>query len=50
MNRPSHLPVSTYRLQVYAAFTLRHAARVVPYLQRLADLPDHQRPDECETG
>jgi (1->4)-alpha-D-glucan 1-alpha-D-glucosylmutase len=27
--------VSTYRLQVYSAFTLRDAARVIPYLQRL---------------
>ena len=34
-NRPSHVPVSTYRLQVYSAFTLRDAARVVPYLDRL---------------
>ena len=34
-NRPSHVPVSTYRLQLHAAFTLRDAARVVPYLDRL---------------
>ena len=34
-NRPSHVPVSTYRLQVYSAFTLRDAARVIPYLDRL---------------
>ena len=34
-NRPSHVPLSTYRLQVHAAFTLRDAVRVVPYLERL---------------
>ena len=34
-NRPAHVPLSTYRLQVFAAFPLRDAAQVVPYLERL---------------
>jgi (1->4)-alpha-D-glucan 1-alpha-D-glucosylmutase len=35
MERPRHIPVSTYRLQIHAGFTLDAARAIVPYLQRL---------------
>ena len=33
--RPRHVPLSTYRLQIHGGFTLRDARDVVPYLRRL---------------
>jgi (1->4)-alpha-D-glucan 1-alpha-D-glucosylmutase len=35
MQRPRLVPVSTYRLQIHAAFPFRAAAEIVPYLKRL---------------
>ncbi len=34
-DRPSHMPLATYRLQVHAGFPLADAAGIVPYLERL---------------
>ena len=35
MNRPRFVPVSTYRLQIHAAFPFSAAGGIVPYLKRL---------------
>lgn len=35
VRRPGYVPLSTYRLQVHAGFTLADATRIVPYLAEL---------------
>jgi (1->4)-alpha-D-glucan 1-alpha-D-glucosylmutase len=35
MDRPRFVPVSTYRIQIHAAFPFTAAAEIVPYLKRL---------------